>query len=118
MARSNPYRRTIVTTMNTILATAAVAGTVAGWAAFGLADTSSATAAAQPDPIVQQAAPSSDQPFTSPRHRRERQGQGALPFGGGSSSGSSGQSVSPSAGSSSQGGVQPRRPITRTRSSR
>ncbi|MBX0328027.1 hypothetical protein K2Z83_10100 [Oscillochloris sp. ZM17-4] len=136
MARSNPHRRIIVTTFNTALATAAVTATAAGWAAFGMADASSAAAAAQPQPAVAQPIPSEQQLFSS-RHHRD--GHESFSFGGDDdnrfsqsqqqpalgnsapSSGSFGQSqqqqTAPSS-SFSQSIPQPRQPITRSRSSR
>jgi hypothetical protein len=60
MARRNPNRRRLVTTLNTALATAAVTATAAGWAAFGIADTSSA-AATRPKPAISQPLASSQQ---------------------------------------------------------
>jgi|GEM_PF-4603701 hypothetical protein len=69
MARRKPNRRLLVTTFNTTLATVAVTATAAGWAAFGLTDTSSAASAAKPrQAILRPVAANQQQRADSIRH--------------------------------------------------
>jgi hypothetical protein len=134
MARLNPDRRLLVTTLNTALATAAVTATAVGWAAFGMSDTSAAAnanaqpnqVAAQPFDQQQQQLGQQQQPFSFGRHRGHRDGFGfgaADPSGQGQSQPSFGfGAADPSGQGQSQpsfgGSSQPLQPLTSTRSSR